>query len=117
MNEIYEPAYVEDLDLGYRAWLRQWPTVFVAGAMVEHRHRATIARYYTPREIEAMVQRNYLKFAASTGSRTLWLASVSRGAELKGAWKLPFQVPGSGTLSEEDLPLVQRRCGQLSGAG
>ena len=41
VDEVYEPAYVEDLDLGYRAWQRGWPSVYVAGAVVEHRHRAT----------------------------------------------------------------------------
>ena len=34
--ETYEPAYVEDLDLGFRGWQRGWPTVFAAGARVEH---------------------------------------------------------------------------------
>ena len=30
VQEIYEPAYVEDLDLGFRAWARGWPTVFAS---------------------------------------------------------------------------------------
>ena len=29
-DEIYEPAYVEDLDLGFRGWQQGWPSVFVA---------------------------------------------------------------------------------------
>jgi GT2 family glycosyltransferase len=65
MNEIYDPAYVEDLDIGYRAWQRGWPTVYVAGAVVEHRHRATTSRYYSEEELEEMLEVNYLRFVAS----------------------------------------------------
>ncbi len=64
VDESYEPAYVEDLDLGYRAWQRGWPTVYVAGAVVEHRHRATTSRYYTEQQLEAVLEVNYLKFLA-----------------------------------------------------
>ena len=52
VDQAYEPAYVEDLDLGYRAWQRGWPSVYVAGAVVEHRHRATTSRYYTDAQLE-----------------------------------------------------------------
>ena len=62
VDEAYAPAYVEDLDLGYRAWQRGWPTVFVAGAVVEHRHRATTSRYYTERQLAEILEINYLRF-------------------------------------------------------
>ena len=64
VDEVYEPAYVEDLDLGYRAWLRGWPSVYVAGAVVEHRHRATTSRYYTEQQLQDILEINYLKFLA-----------------------------------------------------
>jgi GT2 family glycosyltransferase len=64
MDEAYAPAYVEDLDIGYRAWQRGWPTVFVAGAVVEHRHRATTSRYYTEEQLAAVLEVNYLRFLA-----------------------------------------------------
>lgn len=105
LNEMYEPAYVEDLDLGYQGWLQGWPSVFVAGAKVEHRHRATMSKYHSPEAIDAMVQQNYLKFAASTGSRKIWSEAIARGCDLTGAWKLPFSVPVSGTLSAETFSL------------
>jgi GT2 family glycosyltransferase len=34
VSEVYEPAYVEDMDLGYRAWKRGWASVFCADARV-----------------------------------------------------------------------------------
>jgi glycosyltransferase involved in cell wall biosynthesis/GT2 family glycosyltransferase len=105
-NEMYEPAYVEDLDLGYRAWLQGWPSVFVAGAKVEHRHRTTMSRYHSPEAIDAMVNRNYLKFAASTGSSEIWQDAIARGGDLTGVWKLPLSVPVSGILSNETFGLT-----------
>jgi GT2 family glycosyltransferase len=64
VDEAFEPAYVEDLDLGYRAWQRGWPSVYVAGAVVEHRHRATTSRYFREEELAAILEVNYLKFLA-----------------------------------------------------
>ena len=62
LDDAYEPAYVEDLDVGYRAWQRAWPSVYVAEAMVEHRHRATTRRYYTEEQLETVLETNYLNF-------------------------------------------------------
>ncbi|MCC6585178.1 MAG: glycosyltransferase [Bryobacterales bacterium] len=62
LDEIYSPAYVEDLDLGVRGWRQNWPTVFVAGARLEHRHRATTSRYFTPAELDRVLEVNYLRF-------------------------------------------------------
>ena len=64
VDEAYAPAYVEDLDLGYRAWQCGWPSVYVAGAEVEHRHRATTSRYFREEELAAILEINYLKFLA-----------------------------------------------------
>jgi GT2 family glycosyltransferase/glycosyltransferase involved in cell wall biosynthesis len=74
VSPIYRPAYVEDLDLGYRAWLRGWPSVFASDAHVEHRHRATTSRYYSEAELSAMVEINYLRFLANAiASRAVFL--------------------------------------------
>lgn len=83
LNEIYRPAYVEDLDLGYRAWQRGWPTVFSAAARVTHYHRATTSRYHTPEELSRCLELNYLRFLASSVRsprvfRRLWRNAVRR---------------------------------------
>ena len=103
VDEIYEPAYVEDLDLGWRAWQRGWPTVYVAGALVEHRHRATTSRYFTEEQLERILEVNYLKFVARAVDapplfRRLWRQALWRlelGAErpafrlaLSEAWRI-----------------------------
>lgn len=63
-GEVFQPAYVEDLDAGYRAWQRGWATVFVAASKVTHFHRSTTRRYFRPEEIQFAVERNYLLFLA-----------------------------------------------------
>ncbi len=83
VDEAYEPAYVEDLDLGWRAWQQGWPTVYVAGAVVEHRHRATTSRYYTAAELDRVLETNYLKFlvravASPPLFRRLWGEALGR---------------------------------------
>ena len=65
-DEIYQPAYVEDLDLGVRAWLRAWPSVYCAGARVLHEHRATTSRYFSPEDLERALEINYVHFLART---------------------------------------------------
>ncbi len=83
LNEALEPAYVEDLDLGYRAWQRGWPSVFREGARVEHRHRSTTSRYWSERQLSDMVQLNYLRFLTSAVAdrdlyRRLWNHAIRR---------------------------------------
>lgn len=83
MDQAYEPVYVEDLDIGYRAWQRGWPSVYVAGAVLEHRHRATASRYFTEEQLDEILEINYLKFVARAVAsrevfRKLWLQALVR---------------------------------------
>jgi O-antigen biosynthesis protein len=138
MNEEYAPAYVEDMELGYRAWQRGWPSVYVAGAAVEHRHRATTSRYYTGRELEAILEINYLKFLAGNVADErvfgrLWGRAIERlrrraargeeaaasalraaaGIALRGAC-VPDMEPGA---EEEFLALTGGAVAAFPGAG
>jgi GT2 family glycosyltransferase/glycosyltransferase involved in cell wall biosynthesis len=83
VSELYDPAYVEDLDFGYRAWKRGWPSVYCALARVEHRHRSTTSRFYSERQIDFFVERNYLRFLANAVTdpglfRQLWVQAIRR---------------------------------------
>ena len=120
LSEVYEPAYVEDLDAGYRAWQRGWPTVFCAGARVVHQHRATTSRYFSPLELQSCLELNYLRFLARSVAspevfRRLWREAIrrlSRRAALREqaslwalsrAWQAPRWVerPGHNTMPED----------------
>jgi GT2 family glycosyltransferase/glycosyltransferase involved in cell wall biosynthesis len=122
MDEVYDPAYVEDLDLGFRAWQQGWPSVFVAGARVLHLHRTTTSRYYSPEFLNRILELNYLRFLARTVSepvvfRRMWREAVGRlnflGAKttpyaaaiaaLAEAWHAPFWARTTG--GGDALPL------------
>jgi GT2 family glycosyltransferase/glycosyltransferase involved in cell wall biosynthesis len=114
-SEVFDPAYVEDLDLGFRAWKRGWPSVFCAAAQVEHRHRATTSRYYTPRQLDTFVERNYLRFLIhAVGSpalfQRLWLEAIRR-LQLKA---IDGESPALDTLRQ--IPTIGPRPPQLTGA-
>jgi GT2 family glycosyltransferase len=83
IDTAYEPAYVEDMDIGYRAWQCGWPSVYVSDAQVEHRHRATTSRYYTREQLDYILEINYLKFlarsvAAPDTFQRLWAQAIGR---------------------------------------
>lgn len=83
MPEVFDPAYVEDLDLGFNAWRMGWPTVFAAGARVLHRHRSTTSRYYSEAQLNLLVERHYLRFLARSVTDpalfgTLWREAIWR---------------------------------------
>ena len=88
MDEVYEPAYVEDLDPGVRGWQRGWPTVFVAGARTVHDHRTTTSRYYSEDELARVLERNYLRFlfetVSSSGVVPKTVDGCTRPAESEG---------------------------------
>jgi glycosyltransferase involved in cell wall biosynthesis/GT2 family glycosyltransferase len=120
LREIYEPAYVEDLDLGYRGWQQGWPTVFAANARLVHRHRATTSRYYTQADLDRVLELNYLRFVAGSVASpgtfsTLWKRAIARLdhraarmepdpaaiAALKQAWRLAlFATPAPSPADE-----------------
>jgi hypothetical protein len=86
----------------------------VAGAVVEHRHRATTSRYYTQQQLERILEVNYLKFlvravASPKLFRRLWrqatrrLRTTVRAALLRTAVRMALGggPPGVPEYSEE----------------
>jgi GT2 family glycosyltransferase/glycosyltransferase involved in cell wall biosynthesis len=116
LDEVYDPAYVEDLDLGYRAWQLGWPNVYVAGAIVEHRHRATTARFFTEEQLGHILEINYLRFVARAVSdpsvfRRLWKQAIRRLFLRKGPLGPAAGIalrggPGAPAAYSEDLFLA-----------
>ena len=49
LDTIYNPAYGEDWDLGYRAWKKGFEILFEENAVVEHRHEeGALRKRYSP---------------------------------------------------------------------
>ena len=94
-DEIYEPAYVEDLDLGVRGWQRGWPSVYCAGARVLHLHRATTSRYFSEGDLDRFLEQNLIRFLARAitdfgTARRMWRENVVRLNLLKKVDALAF---------------------------
>ena len=62
-DELLEPFYVEDVDLGYMAWKRGWINMYAPNSVVYHEHRGTIGKRFSDAYIESVVQKNRLLFA------------------------------------------------------
>lgn len=82
-KEAFRPAYVEDLDAGWRGWQQGWPTVFVAGARVVHYHRSTTTRFIAASTIELAIEQNYFRWILSSVAtphvfEDLWQRAVRR---------------------------------------
>jgi GT2 family glycosyltransferase len=113
VDEAYAPAYVEDLDLGYRAWQRGWPTVYAAEALVEHRHRATTSRYYSQPELDEILEVNYLRFLARAVAdpqlfQRLWneaLLRLLRGAKRGPAFRHALRAAARIALAGAEQPV------------
>jgi len=82
-DELLAPAYVEDLDIGWRGWQRGWPTIYAGQARVTHFHRSTTSRYFKPELLQSFVEFNFLRFLARRVAepaifKRLWHDAVSR---------------------------------------
>ena len=55
---VFSPVYIEDVELGYRAWKRGWPSLFAPGSRVHHKHRGTTRRIWTEDQIYSFFVKN-----------------------------------------------------------
>jgi radical SAM protein with 4Fe4S-binding SPASM domain len=64
---IYAPFYWEDVDWGFRAQQLACQVLFVPQAIAHHRHRATVSRFFSERDIGHWFERNALLSGLSQG--------------------------------------------------
>jgi len=62
-DELLKPFYLEDTDLGYRAWKRGWRVLYQPASHVWHEHRGTIGKTFSRSYIENVIRRNFVLFA------------------------------------------------------
>ena len=62
MDPMYEPFYLEDLDICFRAWLLGKQVLYQPASVVEHHHRGTIGKIVEPEFVRAMIEKNRLLF-------------------------------------------------------
>jgi GT2 family glycosyltransferase len=111
-DELFHPFYLEDTDLGYRAWKRGWKVFYQPASHVWHEHRGTIGKTFSRAHIENIVRRNFLLFAwkniheprrlaghfvhAWAGAIASWLAGESlERASLPALWAAFLRLPAA----------------------
>ncbi len=57
-EDVFSPVYIEDVDLGYRAWKRGWPSLFEPRSIVHHKHRSTTRRLWSEGTIQSFFVKN-----------------------------------------------------------
>lgn len=62
-DEVYRPFYLEDTDLGFRAWKRGWKVLYQPVSHVWHEHRGTIGKNFQRSYIDGIIKKNLLLFA------------------------------------------------------
>ena len=117
LDESFTPAYVEDFDLGVRAWQQGWPTIFTAGARVLHRHRSTTSRYFTPEEIQLAVERNYLRSVANNGLYGLWREAIERLNRQQNLAALRFAMTLQPAIGEGEIAAGSGDIARFPGRG
>ena len=66
-DTLYRPAYAEDLDLGTRAWQKNWKTVYNPKAVLYHREGGTINDQFKRNKLEQIICRNRVLWMIKTG--------------------------------------------------
>lgn len=83
-NEIYNPGYVEDADLSYRAWKAGYRVLFCPASKVIHKHRSTNATKLGNRKIDYLISRNLFVF--------FWQNVTSLRLFMKHLVQLPLRI-------------------------
>jgi len=61
-DELLQPFYLEDTDLGYLAWKRGWKVLYQPASIVYHEHRGTIGKRFSDEYIQSVLKKNFLLF-------------------------------------------------------
>jgi GT2 family glycosyltransferase len=61
-DPAFEPFYLEDLDLGWRAWREGFTCMYVGASVVEHHNRGTIGAVIPKPVVLTAIERNRLLF-------------------------------------------------------
>lgn len=63
LDTLYDPFYVEDMDLGYRAWKRGYLNLWEPKALVEHyQEKGVIEANFSKQKVQEIAERNMLIF-------------------------------------------------------
>jgi len=124
-DELLAPFYMEDTDVGFRAWKRGWKVLYQPRSVVYHEHRGTIGKRFSNTQIDLVLKKNFALFAwknihqwARLGSHfffayagaviTELFGDSPERANFAGLWRALRQLPGAirSRLQARDLATI-----------
>jgi GT2 family glycosyltransferase len=110
-DPLFEPFYLEDVDLGWRAWQSGRRVLYVPRSLVRHRNQATIGSRVAAELRDAVIERNLALFALKHQDGAELSACLDElGERARAAWTLEERAP------LEALALVVERLDELLAA-
>jgi GT2 family glycosyltransferase len=75
LDTLYNPFYLEDVDLSYQAWKRGWKTLFAPASIVVHKHRGTNKLRFGDNFVDNTIRKNQYLFVWKNITDFRWTLS------------------------------------------
>jgi hypothetical protein len=109
-DRLYRPAYWEDFDLSYRAWMRGWCSILEPRSLIYHRGSATLGEMLPGGRLGRLLARNHLLFILANVGGLGFAAGVVARMPYRLIWHLRH---GNAALVLGQLAAVPRIPGAL----
>ena len=73
LDRLYDPFYLEDVDLSYQAWKRGWKSLLATDSLVVHKHRGTNRGKFGDNFVDNTIRKNQYLFVWKSITDTRWI--------------------------------------------
>lgn len=73
LDTLYDPFYLEDVDLSYQAWKRGWKSLLATDSLVVHKHRGTNRGKFGDNFVDNTIRKNQYLFVWKSITDPAWI--------------------------------------------
>ncbi|MDE2666962.1 MAG: glycosyltransferase family 2 protein [Acidobacteriota bacterium] len=73
LDTLYDPFYLEDVDLSYQAWKRGWKSLLASDSLVVHKHRGTNRGKFGDNFVDNTIRKNQYLFVWKSITDARWI--------------------------------------------
>ena len=73
LDKLYDPFYLEDVDLSYQAWKRGWKSLLAIESVVTHKHRGTNKQKFGNNYVDNTIRKNQYLFIWKSITNVKWI--------------------------------------------
>jgi len=73
LDKLYDPFYLEDVDLSYQAWKRGWKSLLAIESVVIHKHRGTNKQKFGNNYVDNTIRKNQYLFIWKSITNVKWI--------------------------------------------